>query len=125
MLALAPSVLVCTFLTSALARALPLQPRDAQQFQITSLAAELPTTGVYGSGPIDSSISIALTYPAPLANATLSTTCSQAWPASAGPGPTDWAPCTDPLVQWRLPAEGWTSDLNFRVEVFQTLTDAG
>lgn len=123
MLALAPSVVL--FATSALARALPLQSRDAQEFQITSLAAQLPTTGSTGSGPIDSSISITLVYPDPSGNATLSTSCSYAWPASPGPGPTDWSECTDPLVQWRLPAEGWTSDVNFRVEVFQTLTDAG
>ncbi|KAK6067499.1 hypothetical protein SCUP515_10101 [Seiridium cupressi] len=111
-------------LTSTLA--IPLQSRQTQVFQITALSARFPTDGTTGTGPIDSEISITLTYPDPSStDANLTTTCSYAWPASPGPGPTNWTTCADSRVQWRLPEKGWTSDTNFRVQVFETLTDDG
>ncbi|KAI1359935.1 hypothetical protein F5Y08DRAFT_318346 [Xylaria arbuscula] len=111
-----------------LALALPHHSRQVtNEFDLTELHGTFPTSGVYGTGPIDSSLSVTVTYPDPSSTtgARLSTTCSYAWPASIGPGPTDWTTCTDASVQWRLPADSWTSYGNYRVEVYQTLTSDG
>jgi hypothetical protein len=108
------------------ALALPHEKRTSHEFDITSLSGKFPSTGPYGTGPIDSSLSITITYPNPsVSGSNLSTTCSYAWPASVNPGPTDWTVCADPSVQWRLPADGWTSSRNYRVEIYQTLSTDG
>ncbi|RWA12858.1 hypothetical protein EKO27_g2234 [Xylaria grammica] len=110
-----------------LALAIPHGRQVVHEFDLTELHGTFPTNGVYGTGPIDSSLSISVTYPDPSSDsgANLTTTCSTAWPASIGPGPTDWATCEDSSVQWRLPADGWSSYGNYRVELYQTLTDDG
>ncbi|TGJ88467.1 hypothetical protein E0Z10_g331 [Xylaria hypoxylon] len=110
-----------------LALSIPHGRQVLHEFDITELQGTFPTNGVYGTGPIDSSLSITVTYPDPSSTggANLTTTCSYAWPASPGPGPTDWTVCQDPSVQWRLPTNGWTSYTNYRVELYQTLTADG
>lgn len=97
------------------------------EFEITALSASLPVNGVYGTGPRDAPISITVTYPDPSSpnGGTLSTTCSHLWPASIPPSPTEWAPCADSALQWRLPAEGWTSAGNYRVDLYETLNADG
>ncbi|KAH9897436.1 hypothetical protein F4778DRAFT_783019 [Xylariomycetidae sp. FL2044] len=97
-----------------LALALPLESRDATDFDITALHASLPVNSVYGSGPIASSLGITVTV-----GSDLSTTCSFNWPKETAPGPFDWTACADATVSWRLPASGWTSDVNFVVDVYQ------
>ncbi|KAI0123925.1 hypothetical protein BJ170DRAFT_637589 [Xylariales sp. AK1849] len=115
------STLLSTMLTLA-SSVLAQQP----QFEITALTSSLPVGPPYGTGNIDFSIRITVTYPEPtfLTNETLSTTCSHIWPAGTSPGPTDWAACQDALVQWRLPSDGWTNDANYKVEFFETLDGA-
>ncbi|KAI0096636.1 hypothetical protein GGR51DRAFT_568306 [Nemania sp. FL0031] len=109
------------------AAALPHKRQTTYEFDITALNGRFPSDGPYGTGPIDSSLSITISYPDPASTSgsTLSTTCSYSWPASTPPGPTDWTVCQDPSVQWRLPADGWTNYGNYRVEVYQTLTSDG
>ncbi|KAI1424315.1 hypothetical protein F5Y12DRAFT_462028 [Xylaria sp. FL1777] len=110
-----------------LALAAPYGRRQLHEFDLNSLLGTFPTAGVYGTGPIDSSISITVTYPDPssTSGANLTTSCSYAWPASIGPGPTNWTTCEDSSVQWRLPEKGWTAYNNYRVELYQTLTADG
>src|SRR5437868_5024892 len=93
------------------ALALPHKRQTAQEFEITALSGRFPVNGPYGTGPINSSLGITVTYPdaSSASGATLSTTCSYAWPASIAPGPTDWTVCEDSSVQWRLPSDGWTN----------------
>ncbi|KAF2714498.1 hypothetical protein K504DRAFT_5167 [Pleomassaria siparia CBS 279.74] len=122
-----PTILTSLLLTLPLALARPLDPRAIHEFSITSLSATLPIDGPQGTGPIDSNIGITVAYPdaASTSGANSSTTCSFAWPASTPPGPTDWTPCVDTALEWRLPANGWTSQRNYRVEIYQTLTSDG
>ncbi|KAI1403218.1 hypothetical protein F4819DRAFT_236757 [Hypoxylon fuscum] len=112
---------------SSLALALPLESRDAPEFTLTSLSATFPYPGVYGVDEVDSFVDISLTYPdSSSANgATLTTTCGVNWPKGTTPGPTAWTPCANTALQFRLPADGWTSNTNFRVEVWETLTADG
>ncbi|KAI2629553.1 hypothetical protein GGR54DRAFT_585591 [Hypoxylon sp. NC1633] len=107
--------------------ALPLEPRDAPEFNITGLSATFPYPGVYGDTSVNSYVNIALAYPdaSSIDGSTLTTTCRVDWPAGTNPGPTVWTPCADPSMQFRLPAEGWSSNTNFRVEVWETLTPEG
>ncbi|KAI1468601.1 uncharacterized protein F4812DRAFT_423786 [Daldinia caldariorum] len=121
-----------TILTSVLsllspALALPLEPRDTPEFKITSLGATFPYPGVYGVDSVNSFVNIAVTYPDPssTSGATLDTTCRVDWPAGTNPGPTEWTPCANPALQFRLPADGWTSYTNFRVELFEELASDG
>ncbi|KAI1074811.1 hypothetical protein F5B20DRAFT_427435 [Whalleya microplaca] len=121
----APTMLASLLPLLPLTLALPLESRAIHEFDITALSAKLPVSGTYGTGAIDSSISITVNYPdaSSTTGANLTTTCSYAWPASITPGPTNWTQCTDPALQWRLPEKGWTSTTNYRVEVYQSLTD--
>ncbi|KAI0481071.1 hypothetical protein GGR56DRAFT_303715 [Xylariaceae sp. FL0804] len=121
-----------TALTSLLALApvgfaAPFAPVLVQtsDFNITALSATLPEDGPYGSGPIASSMSITLSYPSSSDAAISTTTCSTSWASGDSPGPTDWSDCADASLSWRLPTDGWTSQTNFRVEVFQTLSSDG
>ncbi|CAJ2511269.1 Uu.00g068940.m01.CDS01 [Anthostomella pinea] len=123
------SALLTSLLPATLALALPTshstrQTTDLPEFDITALSGTLPEGGPYGTSPsLTSSLIITVTYPSPADAATrLTTTCSTQWPATA-PGPTDWATCADGALQWRLPEKGWTSDLNFRVEVYLATGD--
>ncbi|GAP90750.1 hypothetical protein SAMD00023353_5200880 [Rosellinia necatrix] len=111
----------------SLGQSIPHGPRAVHEFDLTELHGSFPTDGVYGTGPIASSLSITVSYPDPSSNngANLTTSCSYAWPASIAPGPTDWTTCQDPSVEWRLPEKGWTSYRNYRVELYQTLTADG
>ncbi|KAI1844988.1 hypothetical protein JX265_008427 [Neoarthrinium moseri] len=113
------------FLSVVLAQ--PLQTRDAPQFIITSLGATFPEPGPFGDESVDSSVSIAVTYPDPASTSsgTLDTTCRVGWPSGTNPGPTAWTPCANPALQFRLPTDGWTSTRNFRVELWETLTADG
>ncbi len=122
-----PTLLASGLSLLSLAIALPLESRATYEFDITALSASLPVDGVYGTGPRDSPISITVTYPDASSSddSTLSTTCNYVWPSGTSPGPTDWTPCDNADLQWRLPANGWTSRTNYRVEVYQTLTDSG
>ncbi|KAI0403088.1 hypothetical protein F4802DRAFT_323743 [Xylaria palmicola] len=111
-----------------LAYALPLEPRDAPEFTITGLSATFPyPSSPYGDPTVDSHLDISVTYPDPASStgATLSTTCSLNWPEGTDPAPTAWTPCADPSLQFRLPAEGWTSTTKFTVELWEELTAAG
>ncbi|KAI1499409.1 hypothetical protein F5X99DRAFT_389859 [Biscogniauxia marginata] len=122
-----PIILTSLFSLFSLALALPLEPRDAPEFNITSLSATFPYPGVYGVDSVNSFVNIALTYPdaSSTNGATLSTTCRVDWPAGTNPGPTAWTPCANTALQFRLPADGWTGTTNFRVEVWETLTADG
>ncbi|KAJ2987090.1 hypothetical protein NUW58_g4694 [Xylaria curta] len=106
---------------------IPHERQVAHEFNLTGLTGTFPTSGVYGTGPIDSSLSITVTYPdaSSTNDASLTTTCSYGWPASIGPGPTNWTTCQDSSVQWRLPASNWKSFGNYLVELYQTLTPDG
>ncbi|KAI1346732.1 hypothetical protein F5Y01DRAFT_265266 [Xylaria sp. FL0043] len=110
-----------------LAMAMPHGRQVLHEFDLTGLYGSYPTSGVYGSGPIASSLSVTITYPDPssTSGANLTTSCRYDWPASIAPGPTDWSVCADPSVQWRLPEKGWTNYANYRVEFYQTLTPDG
>ncbi|KAI0432732.1 hypothetical protein F5Y09DRAFT_339287 [Xylaria sp. FL1042] len=110
-----------------LALSIPHGRQVLHEFDLTGLYGSFPTAGVYGTGPINSSLSVTITYPDPssTSGANLTTSCYYAWPASISPGPTDWTACEDPSVQWRLPSKGWTSYGNYRVEFYQTLTADG
>ncbi|KAK6069385.1 hypothetical protein SCUP234_10697 [Seiridium cupressi] len=106
----------------------PLQPRDTSEFTITSLSATFPYPyPPYGLDSVDSFVGVAVTYPdaSSTDGATLSTTCRVDWPAGTNPGPTAWAECADPALQFRLPTDGWTGTTNFNVELFQTTTSTG
>ncbi|KAI0969001.1 hypothetical protein F4678DRAFT_177068 [Xylaria arbuscula] len=107
--------------------ALPHGRQVLHEFDLTELHGTFPTAGVYGTGPINSSLGVTITYPDPSSTngSNLTTTCSYAWPASDGVGPTDWTTCEDPSVQWRLPTNGWSNYNNYRVEFYQTLTADG
>lgn len=96
---------------------------DGPEFTITTLSATFPSTGPDGLDPVNSFVDIALTYPDN--DAVLSTTCRVDWPAGTQPGPTAWTPCANRALQFRFPADGWTSTTNFRVEVWETLTSQG
>ncbi|KAF2972546.1 hypothetical protein GQX73_g901 [Xylaria multiplex] len=110
-----------------LALSAPHGRQAVHEFDLTGLAGSFPTDGVYGTGPIASSLSITITYPDPSSTdgENLTTTCSYSWPSSTAPGPTDWTECQDSSVQWRLPTNGWTNRGNYRVELYQTLTADG
>ncbi|KAI1818193.1 hypothetical protein GGS20DRAFT_344925 [Poronia punctata] len=118
---------IVSFLPLALSA--PTHKREtAQEFQITALNGRFPTDGPYGTGPIASSLSITISYPdssSSASNGVLSTTCSYSWSSEIAPGPTAWSACEDPSLQWRLPAAGWTSTRNFRVEVYEGLQADG
>ncbi|KAJ8115614.1 hypothetical protein ONZ43_g4629 [Nemania bipapillata] len=106
----------------------PLKSRDAPEFVITDLGATFPyPQGPYGVPSVNSNLVISVTYPDPSSTtgATLSTTCSLNWPKGTDPAPTEWTPCADPALQFRLPADGWTSTTNFTVELWETLTASG
>ncbi|KAI1747011.1 hypothetical protein F4782DRAFT_522749 [Xylaria castorea] len=121
----APAV-VWSFIPLALA--LPLESRDAPEFIITDLRATFPYPyPPYGLPSVNSLVDISVTYPDPassIGNA-LNTTCSVGWPAGTDPAPTEWTPCASPSLQFRLPANGWTSTTNFTVEFWETLTSSG
>ncbi|KAI1104091.1 hypothetical protein F4804DRAFT_206239 [Jackrogersella minutella] len=121
------SSIILTSLLPLLSHALPVSPRDAPEFAISSLSATFPYPGVYGVDSVNSFVNVALTYPdaSSTNGSTLSTSCRVDWPAGTNPGPTAWTPCTDAAVQFRLPADGWTSDTNFRVEFWEQLTSDG
>lgn len=122
------SMLTSPLALSALALAVPLQPRAIQTLNITGLDATLPQNGPYGTGPIDSSLNITIVYADTSSDndsATLTTDCSYGWLASDTPGPFDWTPCVDSALEWRLPSDGFINSRNYRVEVFQTLTTDG
>ncbi|KAI0508736.1 hypothetical protein F5B22DRAFT_381828 [Xylaria bambusicola] len=108
-----------------IALAMPHGRQVVHEFDLTELHGTFPSDGPYGTGPINSSLSIKVTYPDPSSTdgANLTTTCSYAWPASVSPGPIDWTACEDPSVAWRL--NNWTSSGNYRVELYQTLTADG
>ncbi|KAI0871778.1 hypothetical protein GGS24DRAFT_503445 [Hypoxylon argillaceum] len=110
-----------------LAVAAPHKRQTDHEFDITALNGRFPTGGPYGTGPIASSLSITINYPdaSSTTGAILTTTCSYSWPASTPPGPTDWSVCEDTSVQWRLPTDGWTNFVNYRVEVYQTISPDG
>ncbi|KAK6948490.1 hypothetical protein Daesc_010257 [Daldinia eschscholtzii] len=109
------------------ALAFPLERRDTPKFTITSLSATFPYPGVYGVDSVDSFVNVAVTYPDPssTSGATLNTTCRVDWPAGTNPGPTEWTPCADSALQFRLPTDGWSSTTNFRVELFEELASDG
>ncbi|CAJ2513296.1 Uu.00g014150.m01.CDS01 [Anthostomella pinea] len=119
-----PTTLTSLFTLIPLALALPLEQRDTQVFNITLLSATVPEGGPYGSGPIDSHISVSLAYE-DATGAAQSTTCSYDWPASIAPGPTDWTACADDTMTWRLPADGWTSTADYLVEFYKQTTLEG
>ncbi|KAH6646226.1 hypothetical protein BKA67DRAFT_96879 [Truncatella angustata] len=106
----------------------PLNTRDAQDFTITSLSATFPYPyPPYGLDSVDSFVSIAVSYPdvSSTSGGTLSTTCRVDWPAGTSPGSTNWTTCGDGALQFRLPADGWTSTTNFGVELFETVSADG
>lgn len=112
----------------SLALAHPLRPRDGPEFNITSLSATFPyPQSPFGVDSVDSFVNIAVTYTDVSSTdaAPLSTTCRVDWAAGNAPGPTAWTPCADPTLQFRLPADGWTSTTNFRVELWEELTPEG
>lgn len=102
---------------------LPLGLRQTNaQFEITSLSENLPVGPPYGTGNIATTLALTVSYPDPTGvSGMLSTTCSYTWPVGVLNG-TDWTPCMDPALQWRLPAADYTSGTNFLVELFETLT---
>jgi hypothetical protein len=117
-----------TFLPLSLVLAAPspaaINKRQAtQQFEIPVLYGKFPVGGPYGTGPIDSSLTITVTYPS--GDDAFNTTCSYNWPAITPPGPTDWTVCEEPSVQWRLPADGWSNVANYRVQLYKSLSDDG
>ncbi|KAI0383664.1 hypothetical protein F5Y04DRAFT_269928 [Hypomontagnella monticulosa] len=102
----------------SLGLALPLEARDATDFNITSLSATFPYPGVYGVDSVNSFVEIALSYPDPASSdASLTTTCRVDWPAGTPPAATAWAACADPDVVFRIAS--LTSTNNFSVGVFQ------
>lgn len=113
--------------------ALPLESRDPPRgFNITSLMATLPYIGVYGSGPVDSFLTITVSYPhlppppPPNTNdAPSETKCTFNWPKGTAPHAFEWSPCDDPTLQWRLPADGWTYQTDYVVELFLPTTTDG
>lgn len=111
----------------SLALALPLEPRDAPEFTITSLSATFPYPGVYGKPTVYSFVDLKVTYPDPssASGATLNTTCRVDWAEGTNPGPTSWTPCADEALQLRLPTEGWNSTTKFEVELWETMTSNG
>ncbi|KAI0179590.1 hypothetical protein GGR52DRAFT_570470 [Hypoxylon sp. FL1284] len=111
----------------SLALGRPLEPRDTAEFTITSLSGTFPSPPPYGVPSVNSSVSIAVTYPDPSSatGATLDTSCKVGWPAGTTPGPTAWTPCDDSTLQFRMTADGWTSYANFEVELWETMTAEG
>ncbi|KAI1195349.1 hypothetical protein F5X97DRAFT_326593 [Nemania serpens] len=92
-------------------------PQKHHEFQITALHGKFPVNGPYGTGRIESSLSVTINYSnSSTSRPALTTTCDHSWPASTNPGPTDWAGCQNPSVQWRLPAGGWNTFSNYRLE---------
>lgn len=102
---------------------LPLGLRQAApQFEITALSENLPVGPPYGTGDIETTLTLTIAYPDPIGtDATLSTTCSYTWPVGVLNG-TNWTACGDPALEWRLPASNYTSGTNFLVELFETIT---
>ncbi|KAI1112404.1 hypothetical protein F5Y14DRAFT_271856 [Nemania sp. NC0429] len=108
---------IISFIIFPLAQSLPQKHQPKNEFQITALNGKFPVSGPYGTGPIESSLSVTINYPdLSTSGSALSTTCSHSWPAGTPPGPTNWTACKSPAVQWRLPAAGWHSISNYRVE---------
>ncbi|KAI0835634.1 hypothetical protein F5Y06DRAFT_275916 [Hypoxylon sp. FL0890] len=107
--------------------ALPLEPRDAPVFNITSLSATFPYPGVYGKPTVDSFVDVAISYPdlSSTNEPIINTTCSVNWPAGTDPGPTAWTTCANAALQFRLPEDGWTGTTNFRVEFWDELKPDG
>lgn len=100
---------------------LGLRQTDAQ-FEITSLSENLPVGPPYGTSNIATTLALTVSYPDPTgASGILSTACSYTWSVAVLSG-TEWTTCTDPALQWRLPAANYTSGTNFLVELFETLT---
>ncbi|EMR72649.1 hypothetical protein UCREL1_295 [Eutypa lata UCREL1] len=111
----------------SLALATPFKRQDFFEFNITSLSATFPYPGPYGVDSVDSFVRIAVTWPESTSteSGTVSTTCEVDWDAGVTPGPTDWTPCANTTLQFRLPADGWTSTTNFRVQLYESLTPEG
>ena len=111
----------------SLALATPFKRQDFFEFNITSLSATFPYPGPYGVDSVDSFVRIAVTWPESMSteSGTVSTTCEVDWEAGVTPGPTDWTPCANTTLQFRLPADGWTSTTNFRVQLYESLTPEG
>ncbi|OTA60670.1 hypothetical protein K449DRAFT_74233 [Hypoxylon sp. EC38] len=122
-----PTLLPSLLPLLSLAIALPLETRDTPVFNITSLSATFPYPGVYGVNSVNSFVDVALSYSdiSYTNEETLNTTCRVDWPAGTNPGPTAWTPCADAALQFRLPADGWKSTTNFRVEFWEELTPDG
>lgn len=118
---------ILPLLSSAIARPVVEQRDASTDITITSLAATFPSTGVYGSDAVDSFVSVVVTYPAPNdTTATGITKCTVSWPKGTDPGPTEWTDCDDGApLQFRLPADGWTSSGMFRVEFWEALASNG
>ncbi|KAK6221321.1 hypothetical protein LQW54_001420 [Pestalotiopsis sp. IQ-011] len=117
---------ILPLLSSAIARPVVEQRDASTDITITSLSATFPSTGVYGSGDVDSFVTVGVTYPAPNdTTTTTTTTCTVSWPSGTDPAPTEWTDCADAPLQLRLPADGWTSSGNFRVELWEALTSDG
>lgn len=123
-----PTMLTSVIALLPLALALPLESREANEFDIVSLGATLPyKSGPYGSGDVDSFLTISVTYPdvSSTSEATLTTQCTHDWPKGTDPNAFEWAPCDDPALQWRLPADGWVYQTNYVVELFLPKGDNG
>ncbi|KAI0183258.1 hypothetical protein EV127DRAFT_447654 [Xylaria flabelliformis] len=108
--------------------AFPLEPRGAPEFVITNLGATFPyPIPPYGLPSVNSFIDISVTYPDPTSSTgnNLNTTCSAVWPEGTDPAPVDWTACASSSLQFRLPADGWTSTTNFTVELWETLASSG
>ncbi|OTB09231.1 hypothetical protein M426DRAFT_316520 [Hypoxylon sp. CI-4A] len=119
------TILASLLSLTSLALARPVETRDEAQFTITSLGATFPYPGVYGVDAVDSYVNVGLSYPDASANGSiLSTTCEVAWPKGTTPGPTEWTPCANTAVQFRLPADGWIGNTNFKAEFWAGLSDA-
>ncbi|KAI1265410.1 hypothetical protein F5Y18DRAFT_435818 [Xylariaceae sp. FL1019] len=117
-------LLLCSF-----ALGHPLEARNktsADSFVLTALSATFPSDGAYGLTSADSSLTIHLDYPDPdKRGKRLSTICSAGWPKGTVLGPTNWIPCEDSAVQFRLPKRGWESPTRFTLEGWQELSTNG
>ncbi|KAI1157583.1 hypothetical protein F5B18DRAFT_644539 [Nemania serpens] len=108
------SSIASCFIVIPLAHSLPQKHQPKHEFQITALNGKFPVNGPYGTGPIQSSLSVTITYPgSSKGGAALTTTCDHSWPASTHPGATDWTACQNSSVQWRLPAAGFSCSAGF------------
>ncbi|KAI0152704.1 hypothetical protein GGR57DRAFT_470041 [Xylariaceae sp. FL1272] len=116
-------------LLSSVARARPPEARNktsADSFLLTALSGTFPSDGPYGITSVDSSLTVHLDYPDPNERGkTLSTTCSASWPKGTTPGPTEWIPCEDSEMHFRLPKSGWESPTRFTFEGWQELSTNG